>query len=371
MSNTSNNERRVKASFIALDSYVQKNIPKPVETPQKESFTRWGLDNKYPDYLLGLYNRSATLRAAIDACVDYIVGDDVLFRNEPDKVVNLAGDTARDVTRWCAQDLKQTGGFALEVIRDLLGEIAEVYHIDVRFLRSNADNTAFWYSEKWGSNKKPVIMSAFMPGLEWSKLDEDARARAASSIFFYKETRTQTYPVPCYYASIPSCEIEANIDDFHLNSLENGFTSSAMITFLNGMPSDEEKAELERNVLEKDSGHQNAGRIILNFADDKEHAVQVDEFKVEDFGERYQALEKSARQKIFTAFRANPNLFGIPTESLGFSSEEYSEAFKLFNRTQIRPAQRAITDAFTKIYGETVLTIKPFTLEVETETNVN
>jgi hypothetical protein len=92
--------------------------------------------------------------------------------------------------------------------------------------------------------------------------------------------------------------------------------------------------------------------------------------QVSDFGDKYQSLEKSARQRIFTAFKANPNLFGIPTESLGFSSEEYESAFRLFNRTQIRPIQRKIADAYDKIYGQKgVLTIVPFSMDEESATD--
>ena len=56
--------------------------------------------------------------------------------------------------------------------------------------------------------------------------------------------------------------------------------------------------------------------------------------------------------------------------SLIGAEQNYEDAFKLFNRTQVKPAQRAITDAFAKIYGEAVITIRPFTLEGNTETNV-
>jgi hypothetical protein len=69
-------------------------------------------------------------------------------------------------------------------------------------------------------------------------------------------------------------------------------------------------------------------------------------------------------QRIFTGFRANPNLFGIPTENLGFSSEEYESAFRLFNRTHVRPIQKKIADAYDKIYGQKgVLTIVPFSMD--------
>ena len=80
-----------------------------------------------------------------------------------------------------------------------------------------------------------------------------------------------------------------------------------------------------------------------------------------DFANRYSALEKSARQKLFSTFRANPNLFGISTESNGFNSEEYQSSFKLFNRTMIKPIQNTFVREFAKVGAN--LTIAPFTLE--------
>ena len=93
----------------------------------------------------------------------------------------------------------------------------------------------------------------------------------------------------------------------------------------------------------------------------------------DDFGEKYKSSATNSRQKIFTAFRANPNLFGIPTDSLGFSQEEYESSFRLFNRTMIRPVQMMIADAYDKIYGRVgVLTITPFSMEESaTEKQVN
>ena len=90
-----------------------------------------------------------------------------------------------------------------------------------------------------------------------------------------------------------------------------------------------------------------------------------------DFGEKYKALAENSRQKIFTAFRAYPNLFGLST-STGFNIEEFEQAFKLYNRTAVRPVQRLIADAYDRIYGQPgVLNIVPFSLDGETEKIVN
>lgn len=380
MSNTTPTDaapRSVAVAFAALDPYVEQNIPRPSEGKLNGDIIRWGKDNKYPEFLLELYETSATLRTVIDGTVDYIAGDDVLFNGAPDVVLNKYGDTARDIVRAVARDLKRTGGFALQVIRDTLGRVAEVYHLDLRFLRCNADADVFYYSERWATasaGREVKTYPAFIPGLQdrWAMLYGEQREAAVSSVLYYREDRTHVYPTPCYIAAIPAAVIERNIDDFHLNALENGFASSAIINFQNGVPTDKEKEEIERDVTEKFSGHRNAARIMLNFADSKDTAATIEEFEVKDFGDRYTALEKTSRQKIFTAFRAVPALFGINPENTGFKDTEYAEAFKLYNRTQVQPCQRVIADAFARIYGTPVLTIRPFSLEgAATEDNVN
>lgn len=143
---------------------------------------------------------------------------------------------------------------------------------------------------------------------------------------------------------------------------------SYIINFNNGRPEESEMDEIAKNVTEKYSGAQNAARIMVAFNDNQDTAITVTKLEMQDFGENYNTAAKNARQRIFTSFRANPNLFGIPTENLGFSNEEYEAAFKLYNRTQILPVQKKIIDTLDYIFGvEGSITIKPFSLEVETK----
>lgn len=376
MSNTTQKTPlRNSVSFAAIETYVERNMISPKETATMGGDRyRWGDKDAYPGYLLDLYNNVATLRSVVDGCVDFIAGDDVLFGGARDVVINKSGETAAEVVRQMGRNAKIYGGFALEVVRNTTGGIAGINCIDLKNLRTNKDNSVFWYSEKWGkAQPEAVEMPAFIPALEekWGKLTDVERNRAVSSILWVKIGSAGIYPAPPYAAAVKACEIERNIDDYHLNSLDNGFSATAIINFNNGIPEDQEKAELERDAREKLTGAANAGRLLLCWNPNKESATTIAPLRTEDFGDRYDALAKRSRQAIFTAFRANPNLFGIPTDSLGFSSEEYDSAFKLFNRTQIRPVQRKIADAFAKIYGTAILQIVPFTLEGETETTVN
>lgn len=375
-----NNSRRSAFSFAAIDSYLETNIVSPVEKVLAgRDMVEWGTRNAYPDYLLDLYNNVPTLRSIINGNIDYVAGDDMtiipLQEEFTNQEMNRRGDTIREQVKDIAKDFEIYGGFALQVIRNLAGEVAEVYYIDMRYLRTNKEGDVFYYSEKWGKSSRTdmVVYPAFLPKIEWEKLSDEERNRHASSILFVKNVHTQVYPAPLYAASVKACEIERLIDEFHLSDINNHFVSSAIINFNNGDPGQEIKSEIERDFNEKFCGASNGGRVAFSWNPNKDSATDIVEFKMEDFGERYKALSQHSRTQIFTSFRAIPLLFGLTSEAnTGFSTEEFEQSFKLYNRTQIQPVQRMICDAYDKIYGQRgVLTIRPFSLGGDTEDNVN
>lgn len=378
-STTQNRPARAGFTFAAIHPYIDTNIILPTEKyVSHKDLMEWGAKNNYPDYLLDLYNNVPTLRAIINGNIDFITGDDVsilpLTESLPNGMMNNRGDHIRDQIKDISHDYEVYGGFALQVIRNLAGEVAEVYYIDMRYLRTNKEGNVFYYCEDWTKSlrKDVIVYPAFMPNLNWDALDDEARNRNASSILYVKNVRTQVYPAPLYAASVKACEIERLIDEFHLSDINNHFVSSAIINFNNGDPGDEVKEEIENEFNEKFCGASNGGRVAFSWNRNKESATDIVEFEVKDFGERYKALSEHSRQQIFTAFRANPNLFGIPTEGNGFANEQYAESFKLYNRTQIQPVQRLIADTYDKIYGQPgVLTIVPFSMGGESEGKVN
>ena len=380
MSNT-NPDGKMTGSFrfAAIDQYVETYVVSPKETIlHGKDMVQWGDNDAYPDYLLELYKSVPTLQAIINGNVDFITGDEVsivpLNENLPAGFMNRSGETIREQVRCIATDFEIYGGFALQVIRDLAGRVAEIHYLDMRFIRTNKEGDVFYYCENWNKRGKKDVITypAYIPIPNWDELTPEQRNANASSVVFVKDVHTQVYPAPRYGASVKACEIERLIDDFHISDINNHFVSSAVINFNNGEPSQEVKDEIENDVNEKFCGAKNGGRIMLSWNPNKESATDIVEFKVEDFGERYKALSEHSRQQIFTSFRANPNLFGIPTEGNGFANEQYEESFRLYNRTQIRPIQRLICDTYDWIYGQVgVLTITPFSLDGTNEQKVN
>ena len=384
MNSTKVNETtRVRAdvAFAALDPYIESNIVSPKETQvHGKDFVEWGDNNAYPDFLLSLNETVPTLRSIVNGTVDFIVGDDVtivpLHAGFDNGQMNGRGDTIAEQVEDLARDYEIYGGMALQIIRGRDGSVAEVYHLPIRFLRCNKEGDVFYYCEDWNKRgkKETFVYPAFIPDLKdrWMTLTDEQRNAHASSVLYVKTDHTHTYPVPVYAASVKACETERLIDEYHLNAIANGFCPSVIINFNNGIPTDQMKEEIEREVDDKFGGPKNAGRVMLSWNPNKDSATTFETPNITDFGEKYKALADSSRERIFTAFRAYPNIFGLSTAT-GFSIEEFDSAFKLYNRTAVRPVQRMIADIYEKIYGQKgVLNIVPFSLDGNTgEQTVN
>lgn len=347
---------KVNVAFAATNQYVQKAIPdnKSVEIKGKDFFA-WGTDNKYPEFLYMLFNESATLQSIINGICDYITGNEIMgFKPNPKEELE-------DVIGKLVSDYLIYGCAYINIIKSMSGGIAEIYWMDARKTRSNEDNSVFFYSDDWSKSYgrvKTVVLPKYIEG-----------GSDSSSVLMIKTpTSRETYPIPIWNGAIKAATIECEIGKFHLNEIVNNFSGSAVINFNNGVPEDEQKDEIEKAINEKFTGSENAGRFLLSFNDNKDNQTTIARLSTDNFADRYNSLEKSVRQAMFTAFRANPNLFGIPTENLGFSSEEYESAFKLFNRTVIRPIQKMLVRTFDKLGLEVV--IEPFSMDDNKEENV-
>ena len=370
MAKTINNNIELKKNnlaFAALNPYVTTNT---VENVEKEisgkDFIAWGADNRYLNYLFSLYEDCATLQSIINGTTDFVCGNDISC-NSPrfEKIVNKNGETISDIIQRISTDYLIFGGFALQVIRNAVGEITELYWIDFTKIRSDKKNEVFFYSDEWDKSYGRVKY------IIYPKFNQDDSN--PTSIFYYKGNKTRgTYPTPIYNAAITSCELEKKINEFHLNEISNNFLTSKIINFNSGLPDDDLKNEIERNLNEKFSGSENAGRILISFNANKDSETTVTDLTVDDFGERYDALQTRCREQIFLAFRAQPIIFGLQKENNGFSQDEYLQAFALYNRTVVQPIQQVIIKSFDKILGfEGSLTIVPFSIEVTKDTLID
>lgn len=350
----------VKIAFAAIDRKIEQNIPLPKESEDRgKNFIYWGDANDYPVFLHRLYLDCPILQTIINTTTDYVVGNGVSCSKM--KYANRKNQTWDDLFLHLAADYLTFGIAYLQVIRNNAGQIAEFYNLDSRYVRSDYKNEMFFYNEdyvkKYSRSNKTLIYPKFVEG-----------ADAPASVICIKTPHSRgVYGTPVWGSAVKSVVTEIEIDNFHLSELENNFAGSAIINMPNGIPSDDEIDEIEKRIEEKFVGSENAGRFLLNFCNGKDNAATIERLATDDFDKRYDSLEKKTKQQIFTAFAANPNLFGCASEgSTGFNQEEYDSAFKLYNRTRVRPIQTRFCDAIDKAFGEMgTIVIKPFSISEE------
>lgn len=356
------NITKTNLTFAAINPKVTTNKVNADERAVG-GIIKWGDYNTYPSYLFDLYNNVPTLKSIIDTCVEYTTGESV----KKDGATLISEDELYDVIKEIALSYWTYGGFAINVLRNRLGYVSKLCVMDFRTLRKPCDDGEYMlYSKKYIGDKtnykdnKVIKIPVF----------DINNKQQLSSVYYYSNSKYNKYPTPVYTAAITAAELERGIDEFHLNSINNGFVGSVIVNLNNGVPDDNQKQEIEEMFTEKFTGKENAGRVVISFNNDAEHAATIQKIDTEDFSDRYESLEKRAKQSLFTAFRCTPTLCGIPTENNGFSSEQYKEQYQLFYYTVIRNIQKLIIKQLKNILG-IGLTIEPFKIDFEQTTNID
>lgn len=360
-------EKDIKLSVI--DTEKKYSIPDYTETVYgNNSIVSYGPNNDMPILLRNCYRGSATLKSIIDGYIPYILGDDIVVNDciaSFRKQVNHRGMTMRQFIASISLDYMIYGGFAFQVVYNKMGGICDLYPLDFSKVRTNEAGNKIYYSKKAWSRygTKSEEFNAFNP---------DNLEHKATSIFYFKGDFTKNiYPLPTWYGALTDVLTEMETSKYSLNSVSNGFSAKYVINLPNSSNlTKEQKEVIENSVKEKFCGVDTDSNFMLYYAN-ANNAVTVSKLDSDDTAERYIAIKENARSNIYTSLRATPLLFGLPNASNGFSTNEYSDSFKLFQRTVIKPIQDVMEETIQKVFqnilteGEKAIEIKQFSITFE------
>ena len=162
-------------------------------------------------------------------------------------------ETAHDIFTKVAFDLKLQGAFALNVIYSKdRSKIAEVHHIPVEQLRvgtpdENGIVRDYYISADWAQYRKKEYMPRRVAAF-------NANDRREGSQILYTglySPAMELYHTPDYVAATNWVQVDNLTSDFHLNNIANGFSGSYFINFSNGIPTQEERQQIERQITQK------------------------------------------------------------------------------------------------------------------------
>lgn len=348
-----------KLKFSIIDSRSVR-LPDYEENTNTKTFVQWGADNNFPLFINRLYKESATIRAIIDGTTNYVCGNGIQIPDEGAKwrvEINRRGDTVEDLVQQMSTDYLKYRGYAVQIIYDGMGGIAELYGLDFGRCRVSADGKKIYYAKKWGQwTSKYKEYGAF----DKERIDPENK----SQIYFFKDGARTCYPMPYWEGAFRDGMAEIEASKYTLNNLANGLAAKTIITLPNtsGVLTEKEKKEVEDSIKKRFTGPDADSSFFLYWKNEEGEDLKVESIQIQDESEKFVRIKASARENIFTAFRATPNLFGLQNESKGFSKEEFIESFALYQKTQVAPIQKKIERSLLKITGAE-FTILPFNLD--------
>ena len=345
--------------------------------------------NLYPQFLIDLYYSSSISAAIINATADMINGKDIIIDESDDGELNErkvklqhfmdranCNETLHEVLKKVAFDFKLQGAYALNIVwsKDRT-QIAEVYHIPVEKIRVEKPDEmgkvrGYFISNDWSNTRanKPYRVPAF-----------NSHDRTSANQILY--TGLYSPNMNCYYTpDYVSCNnwalIDSRVSEYHLNNISNGFSGSYMISFANGIPTAEERNQIEQSLTAKFTSENNAGKFILTFSDDKTRVPEITPISPSDLDKQYLALQEMLTANIMSGHRVtSPMLMGIKNDTgLGNNADELNSAANFYLNSVVMPYQHAILKTLSKLFkindmdmSVSFVQLKPITLEFTSE----
>ncbi len=359
------NKKKVDFKESILNVNFETQTAPVIQEAMGKDFIEYGTENYrnlYPQFLIDLFYNSSTHAAIVNATADMIAGESLTVE-ENDNLdayvklkrflaqANSKGESLHSVVKKIAFDFKLQGAYALNVVwsKDRT-EISDIYHIPVERIRMGKPDalgrvTEYYVSSDWSNTRKnkPQVVPAF-------NINDRTNPNAIIYDGMYSPNM-QLYKVPDYVAACNWCLIDQKVAEFHLANIENGFAGSYFISFANGVPTAEERRQVENSIKKKFTGSGNAGKFVLTFSDDKNRTPDITPISVADADKQYLALQELLVQNILTGHRVtSPMLMGIKNSTgLGNNAEELNSAFEVFLNSVIKPFQNNILSCLGKI----------------------
>lgn len=333
---------------LNLSKYTQPII---VED-SREAWVEYGENNNHYQFLIDRFRNSATLNAVINNVVRLTYGQGLYAKDaskRPEQYAQMKMLLSKTTLRAVAMDLKLLGQGSFQVIVEK-GQVKRIEHMPTHLIRpekcdEKGNIRGYYYSDNWEDTKK--FVPKFIPKFDAKEVKDGL----SLLVFGNYSVGMKYFCTPDYEGCLDYAVLEEEIAAYLINETQNSFSPTTVINFNNGVPTEEQRRKISKDVIGKATGSMGK-KVIVAFNDDETKKVTVDSIPLNDAPAHYEYLSKEARDKILAGNNVTSSmLVGITTESQGFNSnaDEIEVAAKYFYNTVIKVYQEQIIDAVDQI----------------------
>ena len=244
------------------------------------------------------------------------------------------------------------GQAAMQVIYDKGGnnkKVVKVKHFPIHTIRPEKMDAEgvinnYYYHPNWSEMKRTDVLK---------KIPAFGTSTEKIELYILKPyLSSYEYFCPVDYAgALAYIELENEISDYLLNEAKNSFSGTKVINFNNGIPDNEARELITRDVKNKLTGSRGQ-KVIVAFNENAESQTTVEDISLNDAPAHYEYLANEAMHKILVGHRiTSPMLLGIKESGNGLASnaDEIKNASQLFQSTVVGNYQDELIDAITEI----------------------
>lgn len=320
----------------------------------------------------GYHTKCINLKASLTVSLGYeIVNSDISLpvpENEEYKHLssffenhfNYAGQTFLDTLLAVQTDFEIYGNAFIEVVRNLSGEIIELYHIPAVDIKL-----------KYDSEKKKLFAvqsNSGLPGIVFAPFGDYkyARSHNISEYLFIKNYNPENrfYGIPEYIGALSSILLDRNASEYNINKFNNNAVPETIITISGARFDKNAKEKISEFFQQKVQGVSNAGRSLILEVEDENTKFEVKPVGAEIKDASFRYLRLDVRDEIISTHGVPKRLLNMIESSAWNNSAESKNQLKIFQDCIIQPRQTKIENIINKFIISEGLGIKNLKLKL-------
>lgn len=269
-----------------------------------------------------------------------------ILNNLHNKIIKDIND---ELFSRCALDYIVYGGFAVEVIWNIdHTRIIKANYIDYAKVRSGKPDDQnkvnfYYYSNDWlkYSNRDIDMVQAFNDNPDF----DDHQILCWKRYMLGEDI----YPRPYYIGGLKWIVTDIQLENYYANLVKNNFVSNTLLS-INSYFDEQKQTDFEKAMRNNFTGTDNAGKMMVLYSEDKDHAPTIEKFNNDEDDLKYRFISEQITSNISVAHNLPVQLLGILVPGKLGSATEIPVFEVIYNQTVVEPMKQDIIKGITPIY---------------------
>lgn len=363
---------------VALEREVQTDR----QARWDEETLIWGDADDLPLRILNAVNKSPTTMGCLDATEAFISGSGFTDEGLMNMVVDKDGTTLWELHCQLAQSMTYLESFGVNFKFDQKGRITNSYHQGpecLRFVKSKTKKIeTIKHNPYFGTAEYKIDFTTCYPVFDISKVEEQVQTALETGeyggqMYFWGTTRPpyKFYPIPKYWTGEKWIYVDAGIQEFHKENMDNGFFQSVLFNII-GDPNQKSRnpkymkletqtdgstkrvpdktigEELDDQMSKKFAGTKKAGGAMVFWSQNADSSVKITAFPVNAQFDVLAGTFQDAIKGICIATKVDPILLALQGNGL-INSGDSARAVIEYMQSKVVRHQKVLENFYNTI----------------------